>query len=71
MTESILIAFKVASAGLYLLSFRGAVDGENRAEAVRLGGQLLEVWTGNKYVLVGGRLTFRLAEKWPTPNGDI
>jgi hypothetical protein len=34
-------------------SFRGTVDGEERAEAERLGLQLPEAWTGNKYVLVG------------------
>ncbi len=33
-TESIPFAFKVASAGLYLLSFRGTVDGEERAEGL-------------------------------------
>jgi hypothetical protein len=52
-TESIPFAFKVASAGLYLLSFRGAVDAQERAEAERLGVALPEAWTGNKYVLVG------------------
>ena len=52
-TESIPFAFKVASAGLYLLSFRGTVDAEECAEAERLGLQLPEAWTGNKYVLVG------------------
>jgi hypothetical protein len=52
-TESIPFAFKVASAGLYLLSFRGPVDAQERAEAARLGVQLPEAWTGNKYVLVG------------------
>ena len=53
-TESILFAFKVQAAGLYLLSFRGGIDGEERAEAERLGLPLPEAWTGNKYVLVGG-----------------
>ncbi|MCI0736875.1 MAG: hypothetical protein L0Y50_11505 [Beijerinckiaceae bacterium] len=52
-TESIPFAFKVASAGLYLLSFRGAVDTQERSEAERHGLQLPEAWTGNKYVLVG------------------
>jgi hypothetical protein len=52
-TESIPFAFKVPSAGLYLLSFRGSIDGEERAEAERLGLPLPEAWTGNKYVLVG------------------
>ena len=52
-TELIPFAFKVAAAGLYLLSFRGVVDGEERAEAERLGLSLPEAWTGNKYVLVG------------------
>src|SRR5450631_418897 len=53
-TESIPFAFKVASAGLYLLSFRGVVDGEERAEAEMLGLHAPDAWTGNKYVLVGG-----------------
>jgi hypothetical protein len=35
-----------------LLLFRGAVDGEERAEAERLGLQLPEAWTRNKYVMV-------------------
>jgi hypothetical protein len=52
-TESIPFALKVASAGLYLLSFRGVVDAEERTEAERLGLHLPEAWTGNKYVLVG------------------
>jgi hypothetical protein len=52
-TESIPFAFKVAAAGLYLLSFRGVVDAEERAEAERLGLHWPEAWTGNKYVLVG------------------
>ncbi|HWX13641.1 MAG TPA: hypothetical protein VNY06_01975 [Methylocella sp.] len=53
-TESIPFAFKVASAGLYLLSFRGAIDALERAEAERRGLQVPEAWTGNKYVLVRG-----------------
>jgi hypothetical protein len=53
-TESIPFAFKVQAAGLYLLSFRGGIDGEERAEAARLGLYLPEAWTGNKYVRVGG-----------------
>jgi hypothetical protein len=39
-TESIPFAFKVASAGLYLLSFRGAIDALERAEAERRGLQV-------------------------------
>ena len=54
-TKSIPFAFKVPTAGLYLLSFRGGIDGEERAEAARLGLPLPEAWTGNKYVLVGLR----------------
>ena len=46
-TKSIPFAFKVQAAGLYLLSFRGGIDGEERAEAERLGLPLPEAWTGN------------------------
>jgi hypothetical protein len=52
-TESIPFAFRLATPGLYLLSFRGVVDEQERAEAQKLGTQAPEAWTGNKYVLVG------------------
>jgi hypothetical protein len=52
-TESIPFALRVSSPGLYLLSFRGAVDKQERAEAQKLGAELPVAWTGNRHVLVG------------------
>jgi hypothetical protein len=52
-TESIPFAVRVASPGLYLLSFRGLVDEQERAEAQELGVEMPVAWTGNRHVLVG------------------
>ncbi len=52
-TESIPFAFRLSSPGLYLLSFRGGVDEQERVESQKLGAPSPEAWTGNKYVLVG------------------
>jgi len=51
-TETIPFAVHVKEKGLYLLSFRGAVAEEERAEAKRLGVKAATAWTANKYVLV-------------------
>ena len=45
-TESIPFVAQVSSPGLYLLSFRGLVDEQERAEAQKLGAEMLaaETW---------------------------
>lgn len=50
--ESISFALKVTS-GLYLLSFRGVLDEEERVESKHAGADLPVAWTCNKYVFVG------------------
>jgi hypothetical protein len=50
--ESIPFALKVASAGLYLLSFRALVDVVEQPVAKELGAQQGTAWTCNRYVLV-------------------
>ena len=52
-TESIPFAVRVATPGLYLLSFRGIVDEEERKVSQETGANYPVAWTGNKYVLVG------------------
>jgi hypothetical protein len=50
--ESISFAFRVSSAGLYLLSFRVPLGKEERVESKNAGANLPVAWTCNKYVLV-------------------
>ena len=52
-TESIHFPIHVSISGVYLLSFRGAVDEQEREESAKLGAELPVVWTGNRYVFVG------------------
>jgi hypothetical protein len=52
-TESISFSIRVPIAGVYLLSFRGVVDEQERTESAKLGADLPVAWTGNRYVLVG------------------
>jgi hypothetical protein len=50
--EVLPFAARISCPGLYLLSFRIAVDERDRAEAKKLGVELPTAWTGNRYVLV-------------------
>ena len=49
--ESIPFAFRVSSPGLYLLSFRAAVDEQERSVSMESGATKHVAWTGSKYVL--------------------
>jgi hypothetical protein len=51
-TESLHFALRVSVPGLYLLSFRGAVDPEEHKEGKELGAELPTAWTGSRYVFV-------------------
>ena len=51
--ESLPFAVQVPSPGVYLLSFRGAVDEKDRIEAAKLGVHLPVAWTGSSHVVVG------------------
>ena len=51
-TESIPFAIRVTTPGLYLLSFRGMVDEEERKVSAITGADLPVSWTSNKFVLV-------------------
>ena len=51
-TEAINFVAHVPQTGLYLLSFRGLVDEQEKAEAKKLGADLPVAWTANRYVLV-------------------
>ena len=55
-TELIHFVFRVSDPGLYLLSFRGAVDSVEREEAKKLHANLPVAWTANRYTFVGGPL---------------
>jgi hypothetical protein len=50
--ESIPFAIRVTTPGLYLLSFRGMVDEEERRVSETTGAELPVSWTGSKFVLV-------------------
>lgn len=50
--EALTFAVKVSTSGLYLLSFRGAVDPKEREEAKKLDVELPVAWTANRHVLV-------------------
>ena len=52
-TESIPFAVKVSLPGIYLLSFRGAVDDAELQQSKELGVELPGAWTANKHVVVG------------------
>jgi len=52
-TENLTFAFQTDQRGLYLLSFRGAVDEDVRKEAERYGVQMPTAWTAKRYVSVG------------------
>ena len=51
-TERLAFLLQAALPGLYLLSFRGALDKQERAESEALGAILPVSWTSKKYVLV-------------------
>jgi hypothetical protein len=51
-TECIPFAFKVSSAGTYLLSFRGAVDEEERMLSAEAGARMPTAWTGSRYLVI-------------------
>jgi hypothetical protein len=52
--QSIPFAVRISSAGLYLLSFRGAVDEQEQKVSKEggMGEEMPKSWTGSKYVLV-------------------
>lgn len=53
-TESLHFALRVSRAGLYLLSFRGAVDNEERERVKKESGvKLPTAWTTSQYVFIG------------------
>jgi len=52
-TETLTFAFQTDQPGLYLLSFRGAVDKDIRKEAKSYGVQMPTAWTAKRYVFVG------------------
>jgi hypothetical protein len=52
-TESIHFPIHVSISGVYLLSFRGVVDKQERAEAAKVGAKSPVAWTGNRLVFVG------------------
>ena len=51
-TERLAFAARVPGVGLYLLSFRGAVDPKERSAATELGVEWPTAWTAAKYVSV-------------------
>lgn len=50
--ESIHFAIPVSSPGLYLLSFRGALDDQDRSVSQELGANQSVAWTANRYIFV-------------------
>jgi hypothetical protein len=51
--ERIAFALEVPQAGIYLLTFRGTVDEEERAVSMQTGAQLPVAWTAGRYIVIG------------------
>jgi hypothetical protein len=56
-TETLTFAARLTVPGLYLLSFRGAVAEDVRAEATKYGVRLPTSWTAKRYVYIDARLS--------------